>query len=72
MMRAYYLNSHIYHIRTEMTGTKHIPISHVFPTDKSKLEELLVDETLSQVCFIEEDESKAIIVDERSMDEDKS
>ena len=30
MMRADVLNSHVYPVRTEMAGTKQIPISHIF------------------------------------------
>ena len=33
VMRTDYLNSHVYPVRTEMTGTKKILISHVFSTD---------------------------------------
>ena len=36
MMRTYALNLEIDPVRTEMTGMKQIPISHVFSTDKSK------------------------------------
>ena len=49
-MRADALNSENYTVRTEMTGTKQIPASHVFSTDKSKLKEFLVNKTLSQIC----------------------
>ena len=34
MMRADALNLHVYHIRAEMTGTQHIPISHICSTCK--------------------------------------
>ena len=37
MMRADSLNSNSYPVRTEVTATKQIPISHVCSTDKSKL-----------------------------------
>ena len=49
-------------VRTEMTGTKQIPTSHVFSTDESKLKEFLVDENLLQIYFTDKDESKGIIV----------
>ena len=55
-----------------MTATKHIPISHVCPTDESELKEFLVDETLSHICSTEEEKPKGIIVDECSMEEDES
>ena len=35
MMRSDALNSHIYPVRTEITATKHIPISHVCSNDKN-------------------------------------
>ena len=71
MMRADGLNYHIYPVRIEMTATKQIPISHVYSMDDSEQEEFLVDKTLSQVCSTDEDESKGIIVDERSTEEDE-
>ena len=42
MMRADSLNLHVYLVRTEITGTKHIPILHVCSMDESESEELLV------------------------------
>ena len=33
-MRADTINSHIYPVIAEITATKHIPISHIFSTDK--------------------------------------
>ena len=54
-----------------MTATKHIPTLHVYSTDKSKEKELLVDKTLSYICSTNEDESKGIIVDGCSTEEDK-
>ena len=50
IMRYDALNSDNYPVRTEMTGAKRIPISHVCYMDHSKPKEFLVDETLSQVC----------------------
>ena len=50
MMRDNALNSHIYPVITEMTGTKQIPILHICSKDESKLKEFLVEETLSQIC----------------------
>ena len=72
MKRADALNLHIYPVRTEMNATKKIIISYVFSTDKSKLEEFLVDENLSQVFSTDEDESKIIIADESSTGESES
>ena len=39
-----------------MNGTQHIPTSQVYPKDDSELKELLVDETLSQICSTDKDE----------------
>ena len=36
MMRYDALNSHIYPVRTELNGVKHIPVFHVFPTGDKK------------------------------------
>ena len=36
MMQSDALNSHVYPVRTEMVGTKHIPILHIRATDESK------------------------------------
>ena len=55
MMRADSLNSHVYLLRTEMTATKQVPISYVFSTDEIELEEFLVEKTISQICYTEED-----------------
>ena len=49
-----------------MTGTKKIPISHVYYTDEIKSEELLLEKTLSHIWSTYKDESKIIIVDENS------
>ena len=69
MMRYDALNLHVYPVRTEMTDTKQIPISHVCSTDKSESEEFLVDENLPQVCSTDEYKSNSIIVDESYMEE---
>ena len=71
MMRADVLNSHVYPVRTEMTATKQIPTLHVCSTDKSKLKEFLFYKTLLQICSTDKDESKGIIVDEFSTEEEK-
>ena len=65
-MRADSLNSHGYPVRTEMTGTKQVPVSQVFSMEESELEKFLFGKTLLQICSTDEDESKVIIVDERS------
>ena len=72
MMRYYALNSHVYHVRMEMTVTKNISTSYVCSTDECELKEFLLDETLSQICSTDEDESKGIIVDKFSTEEDES
>ena len=53
MMRSDAINVHVYPVRTEMTATKQIPTSRVCSTDKSKLKEFSVNETLSQICYTE-------------------
>ena len=55
-----------------MTATKHIPTSHVCSTEKGELKEFLVDKTLSQICSMDEDKSKGIILDKSSTKEDES
>ena len=67
MIIADALNLHIYPVITDMTDTKQIPILRVCSTEKIVSKEFLVEETLSQVCFKNEDESEGIIVDESSM-----
>ena len=59
IMRADDLNSHVYPVRTEMTGTKQILISYICSTDESESEDFLVDETLLQVYSTDEDKPKA-------------
>ena len=72
MMRVDALNSHVYPVRTEMTGTKQIIISYVCYTEKSKQEEFLVDKTSPQIYSTDKDESKIIIFHEISMEESES
>ena len=48
------LNLHVYPIITEITGTKHITILHIFSTDYDKSKELLVDKNLLKVCSMDE------------------
>ena len=72
MMRADALNSHVYPLRTKITTTQHIPTSHVFSSANSELKEFLIGETLYRICSTDKDESKGIIVDEFSADDDKS
>ena len=71
-MRAGALNLQVCPVRTEMTATNQILILHVFSTYDSELKEFLVDKTLSQTCSTDEDESKVIIVDKFSTEEDES
>ena len=71
-MRADALNLENYPVRTEITASKQIPISHVFSTDGRKLKYFLVDETLLKICSTDEEKSKGIIVDECSIDEEES
>ena len=60
-----------------MTDTKQIPSSHVCSTEKSRLKEFLVNQTLWQSRSTDEDESKGIIVNKNllqscSTDKDES
>ena len=57
MMRPDARNLHIGPVRTEMTGTQQIPISHVCELDERKSKYFLVDENLSQVCSTDKGES---------------
>ena len=68
MMRADALNYHNYPVRMVMTD----PSSQLYSTYKSELKEFLFNETLLQSCSIDKDESKGIVVDECSTEEDKS
>ena len=68
MMRADALNSDNYPMKTERTGTKHIPTSHVCSTDKSELKEFPVDKTLLNIFSTDKDKSKIIIADKFSAD----
>ena len=72
MMRDDALNLHVYPVRTQRTSMKHIPTSHVCSTYESELKEFLVDETRSQICYTDEDESKGIIVENYSTEEYES
>ena len=72
MMRADALNLHVYPVRTDMTGTKQIPTSHIFSTDERELKAFPVDKNLSQICSTDEGESKGIIVNKYSTEEEKS
>ena len=71
MVRSYAFNLHSYPVRIEITTTKQILTTHICSTDKSKLKEFPVNETLSQSCSTDKDESKGIIVDECSTEGDK-
>ena len=62
MMRSGVLNSHIYPVRTEMTGLKHIQILHVCSMDFNKSKEFLVDKNIA-FLFHGEGKNKSIIID---------
>ena len=72
MMRSDALKFHVYPVWTEIKGTEQILILHVCCRDNIKSEDFLVGETLSQVCSMDEDKSKSIIVDEISTEERES
>ena len=71
MVRSDALNLHVYPVRTETTGKKQIPTLYVCSTDESELKEFLLDKNILQIYSTDGDESKSIIVDKCSMDEDK-
>ena len=71
MMISDALNSENYPVRTKMTGTKQNPASHVCYTDESELKEFLVNETLLRIYYTDKDESKVIIVDKFSTEENE-
>ena len=55
-----------------MAGMKHNPILHVCYSNEIELEEFQVEETLLQVCSTDKNESKSIIVNESSTEENNS
>ena len=69
MMKADAFNLYIDPVRTEMTDTQHIPISHVCDLYKSESKYILTDEKLLQVRSTDEEESESVIVDESSTEE---
>ena len=71
-MRADAFNSHVGHVRTEMTGTQKLMISHVCDSDKSKSKGIISDKNLSHVCSTEKIESESGIVDEISLEDSES
>ena len=71
MMRTDVLNLHVYPIGAKFIAMKQTPTSCVCSTDKRELKKFLVDKTLSQFSSTEEEESKGIIVDKCSTDEDE-
>ena len=72
MMRDDDLNLDNYPVRTEMTTTKKIPTTHVCSTDESRLKESPVNKTLLQICSTDDEESKGIIINECSTEDDES
>ena len=71
-MRSDAFNSHADPVRTEVTGTQQIPISHVCDSDESKSKGITVDENLLRVCSTDESKSEIVIVDENSTEESES
>ena len=56
MMRDYVLNSYGDPIRTEITSTQQTPILHVCDSDIIKPKEILEDNSLLQVYYMDKDE----------------
>ena len=72
MMKADALNSHVYHVRTEINA----PSSHVYFTDEDESKRIIPQEILSQSCSTDKDESKLSIFNKNlsqncSADEDE-
>ena len=61
IMRSDVLNLHVYPVITEMTGARHIPISHICSIYNRKSKYFLTDENLSRVCSTDKGESKSVI-----------
>ena len=71
MMRFDAFKFQSYHVRIEINATKKILTSHICSTDESELKEFPVSENLSQSCSMYKEESKVIIVDKFSTENDK-
>ena len=69
MMRADKFNLNVEPVRTKITGTQHILISHVCDLDESESKMTLVVEKSSQFCSTEESESESVIVNESYTEE---
>ena len=72
MIRVDVFNSHIEPVRTKITGTQKIPISHVCDSNDSESKRIIVDENLLKVCSTDEKESESVIIDEGSMEKSES
>ena len=62
MVRADVLNLQVYPVRTEMTDMKQIPTLHICSTDEIEIKDFPVDKNLLQICSMNKDKSKSIIV----------
>ena len=62
MMRDDAFNYHVDTVRTEVTGTQQIQISHVCDFDRSKSKEILADKNVYQVFSSDEGESESVII----------
>ena len=51
MMRSDAVNLHIYPVRVEMNGAKHIPILHVCSMNNNESKELFVDKNIISGLF---------------------
>ena len=64
-IRADAFNLNVDPVRTEITGTQQIPISHVCDLGESESNEILADENFPQVCSTDKSEPESVIVNER-------
>ena len=71
-MRDDSLNSDVNPVRTEMTCTQHIPISHVCDLDEIKSKDILAEKNLLQVCYTNKGKLERVITDESSTEEIES
>ena len=71
MIRADALNSHVYPVRTEMTDTQQIPISHICDLDESESKGINHRQKLIASMLYGRDQSERFIVDKSSTEEIK-
>ena len=71
-MRSDAFNLHVDPVITILTCAQHIPIYHIFDSDKSEPKGIIVDKNLFQVYSKDESEPESVIVNESSTEDSKS